>query len=74
MKPFVLTALASRDLNEIWEYLAQDNIEIADQTLTALEKAIRRVARQPGIGHLRQDLADRRYKFFWCGPTLSSIE
>jgi toxin ParE1/3/4 len=63
MKPFVLTPLASRDLSEIWEYLAQDSIEIADQTLAALEKAIRRLARQPGMSHLREDLADRRHRF-----------
>lgn len=64
MKPFVLTPLAARDLSDIWEYLAQDNIQIADQTLTDLEKAMRRLARRPGIGHLREDLADRRHKFF----------
>jgi len=64
MKPFVLTPLASHDLNEIWEHLAEDNIEVADRTLSALEKAIRKLARQPGIGHLREDLADRRHRFF----------
>jgi len=25
---------------------------------------MRRLARQPGIGHLREDLADRRHRFF----------
>jgi len=63
MKAFVLTPLAARDLSEIWEYLAQDRVAIADQTLAALEKAIRRLARQPGIGHLREDLAERRHRF-----------
>ena len=64
LKSFVLTPLASRDLIEIWEYLAQDSVEIADQALSNLEKAMRRLARQPGIGHLREDLADRRHRFF----------
>ncbi|MGA8150657.1 MAG: type II toxin-antitoxin system RelE/ParE family toxin [Terriglobales bacterium] len=63
MKSFVLTPLASRDLTEIWEYLSEDNIEAADRTLAALENAIRKLARQPGIGHLREDLADRRHRF-----------
>ena len=28
MKPFVFTPLAARDLNEIWDYLASDNIKL----------------------------------------------
>jgi toxin ParE1/3/4 len=63
MKQFVLTPLASRDLNEIWEYLSEDNIEAADRMLAAIEKAMQKLARQPGIGHLREDLADRRHRF-----------
>ena len=31
--------------------------------LTALEEAIARLAKTPGIGHLREDLADRRHRF-----------
>jgi plasmid stabilization system protein ParE len=55
MKSFVFTALAARDLNEIWDYLASDNIQAADRVLDALEKALR---------GLRGDLADRRHRFF----------
>jgi plasmid stabilization system protein ParE len=64
MKTFVLTPLAARDLNEIWDYLAEDNVEAANGTLSALEKTMRKLAKQPGIGHLRDDLADRRHRFF----------
>jgi len=70
MKQFVLTSLASRDLNEIWEYLSEDNLDAADRTLAAIEKAIRKLARQPGIGHLREDLADRRHRFLLVHPYL----
>jgi len=61
---FVLTHLAARDLDEIWSYLAEDNRAVADRVLGALEKAMRNLARRPGIGHVREDLADRRHRFF----------
>ena len=63
MKSFVFTALAARDLNEIWDYLATDNIQAADRVLDALEKALRCLAKNPGKGHWRDDLADRRHRF-----------
>jgi antitoxin ParD1/3/4/toxin ParE1/3/4 len=64
MKAFVLTPLAARDLNEIWDYLASDSIQAADRVLDALEKALHGLAKNPGTGHWREDLADRRHRFF----------
>jgi plasmid stabilization system protein ParE len=64
MKAFVLTPLAARDLNEIWDYLANDSIEAADRVLTALEKALRGLSKNPGKGHRREDLADSQHRFF----------
>jgi plasmid stabilization system protein ParE len=52
--PFVLTPSAERDLNEIWEYIANDRIAAADRVLKALGTAMRRLARTPGIGHLHE--------------------
>ncbi len=63
MKPFVLTPLAEQDLNEIWEYVAHDSIEAADRVLRGLERAMRKLAKTPGLGHLREDLADPRHRF-----------
>jgi antitoxin ParD1/3/4/toxin ParE1/3/4 len=64
MTPFVLTRLARRDLEEIWDYLAADNRKLAERVLNKIEAAIEKLARTPGIGHLREDLADRRHRFF----------
>jgi len=64
MKAFVLTPLAARDLNEIWDYLASDSVQAADRVLDALEKALRGLAKNPGKGHWREDLADGRHRFF----------
>jgi plasmid stabilization system protein ParE len=63
MTRFVLTPLAEQDLNDIWDYLAARNIAAADRVLRALERAIERLVRRPGLGHLREDLADRRHRF-----------
>lgn len=64
MKPFVLTPRAEQDVSDIWDYIAADNIEAADRVLDALEKALHNLAKNPGIGHMREELADRRHRFF----------
>jgi toxin ParE1/3/4 len=64
MKGYVLTPSAERDINDIWDYIANDNIEAADRVLDALESAMLRLAKHPGIGHWREELADKRHRFF----------
>jgi plasmid stabilization system protein ParE len=64
MKPFLLTPRADQDVSDIWDYIAGDSIEAADRVLDALEKALCKLAKNPGIGHMREELADRRHRFF----------
>ena len=64
MTRFVLTPLARRDLEEIWDYLVLDNRQAAEKVLDRIEAAIGELAKTPGMGHLREDLADRRHRFF----------
>jgi plasmid stabilization system protein ParE len=64
MKGFALTPRAKRDLNDIWEYIAEDNIEAADRVLDVLQAAMAKLAKNPGIGHWREEAADRRHRFF----------
>ena len=64
MKSFVLTPLARQDLNDIWDYIASDDIASADRVLEALESAMRELARNSGIGHWREELTDKRHRFF----------
>jgi plasmid stabilization system protein ParE len=61
---FLLTPLASRDLDQLWDHLAVDSVEAADRVLSALEDAMQKLGQQPGIGHLREDLTDRKHRFF----------
>jgi len=64
MKTIVVTPAASQDLNAIWEFIADDNLKAADRILAALENAFDKLAKNPGIGHMREDLTDRRHRFF----------
>jgi plasmid stabilization system protein ParE len=63
MKRYVLTPSARRDVNEIWDYIANDRIEAADRVLEALASAMTNLAKRPGIGHWREELADKRHRF-----------
>jgi plasmid stabilization system protein ParE len=64
VKGFVVTPLAARDLVGIWDSLAETSPAAADRVLQALQRSMRKLSREPGIGHLREDLADRRHRFF----------
>ena len=63
MNLYILTPAAARDVNDIWDYIANDNIEAADRVLGELESAMLRLATRPGIGHWREELADKRHRF-----------
>jgi toxin ParE1/3/4 len=51
MTEYVLGTGAELDLDEIWEYIAQDNIDAADRWIGKLFDAFEAIARNPGIGH-----------------------
>lgn len=58
MSKYVLTPEADHDLADIWEYIAQDNIEAADRWDARLREAFAMLAKSPGAGHARSDLTD----------------
>jgi len=64
MKRFVLTPRARQDVNDIWDYIADDSVESADRVLDALETAMVKLSKNPGIGHWREELTDKRHRFF----------
>jgi len=55
---YVLSVDADLDLNEIWEYIAADNVDAADRWIEKLFDAFEALARAPGMGHKREDLTD----------------
>jgi plasmid stabilization system protein ParE len=61
---FVLTPEARADLIEIWNYIAEDSIDGADQVVARLYDAFTRLGQTPEMGHHREDLADARHRFW----------
>ena len=70
MSRFILSPLASRDLDQIWEYIAADNLDAADHWLAEIEKAMGRLAEMPNLGHTRRDLTDKPVLFWPVGRYL----
>jgi antitoxin ParD1/3/4/toxin ParE1/3/4 len=70
MNEYVLGAGAEQDLDEIWEYIAQDNIDAADRWIGKLFDAFDALARNPGMGHMREDLTAYPVLFWPVGAYL----
>ena len=58
MSGYVLGADAALDLDDIWEYIAQDDVDAADRWIAKLYDAFEALARTPGMGHRREDLTE----------------
>ena len=64
MSDFRLSPQAFQDIDSIWEYIAQDNLDAADRLRDEFFDAFEKLAKMPGIGHLRQDLATEPLRFW----------
>src|SRR6266704_1160955 len=51
---FVLSREALNDLDLIWSYIAQDNLEAADRVLEAANRVCKILADHPELGRVRQ--------------------
>ena len=63
MSKFVLHPEAYADLDEIWEYIAADNIDAADRVFDEIYESIRSLVRYPHQGYSRPDLTSRPLRF-----------
>jgi toxin ParE1/3/4 len=63
MSGFVLHPDADTDLDEIWEYIASDNVDAADRVVEEIYNAIRGLVPVPFQGHERPDLTHRPLRF-----------
>jgi plasmid stabilization system protein ParE len=65
MMSYHLTTGAQHDIDAIAEYVAiEATVERALKILSELRDAFRKLAEMPGIGHFREDLLSRHYKFW----------
>lgn len=63
MSGFVLHPAAYEDLDEIWEYIASDNLNAADRVREEIYEAIQSLVPFPHVGHIRPDLTSRPLRF-----------
>jgi toxin ParE1/3/4 len=63
MSEFVLHPAAVGDLEEIWEYIAADNLDGADRVREEIYDAIQSLVPFPYVGHARPDLTSRPLRF-----------
>jgi plasmid stabilization system protein ParE len=64
MTPYILAPEALQDLQELWDYIATENLDVADRVIDTLFVAFERLAAMPGLGHKREDLTDRPLRFW----------
>ena len=70
MTRYILGPDALRELNDIWDYIAADNLDAANQFTDTLFAAFERLAEMPGLGQTRADLTDRPLRFWPVGAYL----
>jgi len=73
VKEYILSVNTEFDLDEIWEYIAHDNIDAADRWIGKLFDAFESIARNPGISHRRHDLTEFPVLFWPVGAYLLSF-
>ncbi|HET7107851.1 MAG TPA: type II toxin-antitoxin system RelE/ParE family toxin [Candidatus Acidoferrum sp.] len=64
MSGSVLHPAAFRDLNEIWEFIAADNLDEAARILDELHEAMKKLVDFPEMGFCRDELTSKPLRFF----------
>lgn len=70
MSRYVLTSEALLDLDDIWGYIARDDIDAAGGWIEKLLDACDTLARNPKIGHTRAEVSDKSILFWPVGDYL----
>ena len=67
MSGYLLGPDAERDLDDLWEHIAQDSVGAADRLMAEIFEAFEVLARHPGMGHKREDLTQFPVLFWPVG-------
>jgi plasmid stabilization system protein ParE len=70
MTRYVLSPGAERDLDHIWDFIAEDSIDMADRWIGKLFDAFESLARNPGLGRKREHLTAYPVLFWPVGSHL----
>ena len=68
MTPYRLTERATKDLIEIWNYIADDSPDAADRVEDAIQAACVFLVENPQAGQLREDLTPLAVRFWLLQP------
>jgi toxin ParE1/3/4 len=63
MRQIRISPAARGDLDEIWSYIAQDNLDAADKFIHAVVARFHQLAAIPEIGRRREELSARMRSF-----------
>jgi plasmid stabilization system protein ParE len=64
MSGFVLAPAAAADIESIAAFLDDHAPHATDAVLDALRESMTRLGANPGLGHIREDLADEPLRFY----------
>jgi len=67
---YILSTAVEFDLDDVWEYIAADNIDAADRWIGKLFDAFEALGQTPGMGHRREDLTGYPVLFWTVGAYL----
>jgi plasmid stabilization system protein ParE len=70
MTRYIFGRDAAGDLDQIWDYIAKDNVAAADRLIAKLFEAFEELARNPALGHARRDLTTADVRFWPVGNYL----
>ena len=66
----MLSPDALQDLQDVWDFVAADNVPAADKLEEEFFEAFESLAERPGMGHTRSDLTERDVRFWPIGSYL----
>ena len=70
MRHLEISREAEAELEEIWNYIAGDNVAAANRMQAKFEQAFQKLIENPGLGHRRSDLTTRAVLFWSVGQYL----
>lgn len=70
MSAYVLSPEAVQDLQDVWDFIASDNVHAADKLEDEFFEAFESLTEHPRMGHTRPDLTERDVRFWPIGSFL----
>ena len=70
MSRYIFGRDAADDLDQIWDYIARDNVSAADRLIDKLFEAFEELAKNPALGHSRRDITNANVRFWPVGNYL----